>query len=553
MPNLDLTASELRDALVEGKIDGLSVFTPLEIQYTIPLEDERFEPLPNLVKKALGSRKNNIEGEARNSSKLFSELTKLLKPHRLTVIDYIQGEKPLPEGVNLSQDIESLLYNSDFGINKPLVKTIKFVSSISQKSDPEGVLAGNDTVSCMPFGDGKNTVYTFNPNTSQFVVRVILGDGKERTIAQSVLTKDMDIKTPVSKVFSILQQERDSLENISLSDILPADILATAPVYAACDNIEVAPNYSNERYQRFIEAIYRDFFTEYLSRYAETERLNTNKVPIGKGFTGSLKLPLVSNTFAPQAPVSYSDKMGDIVYMLDLESSQEMDLILEKEVHETKVERQKEPPLPKIKGLEYLTFEDSLKVAYIEGQAYSDNTSLMQFLSNMENGLIAKDINNVAKERPNMSLKYADETGRMRGYILAWEGRLSDENVETLNGSSTDENIEDIENNNEIYNTFFNKPCIYISDIATDLENTMAGGRLIKGFIQLYKQNYLDKGTPMPIFAQARESTSYKIVKNQLDRLGKDAGLSFELIELPTYTEGQDTMHPIIIRPVSIQ
>ena len=71
----------------------------------------------------------------------------------------------------------------------------------------------------------------------------------------------------------------------------------------------------------------------------------------------------------------------------------------------------------------------------------------------------------------------------------------------------------------------------------------------IQGFVELYKQNYLDKGNAMPIFAQARESTSYEIVKRQLERLGTDTSYDFELIELPTYEEGKDVMHPIIIRP----
>ncbi len=528
MPNLDLTAPELRDALVEGKMDRLSAFTPLEIRYTIPLEDVKSEPLPGLVYKALGSKKNEVEGLARNSRKLFSELDRLLKPHGLSVTQFIKGVS-LPEGANLSKEIEALLYDRDFGMERPIVKTREFVARISLKSDPEGAIAGDDTVNCMPFGDGKNTLYTFNPNTAQFVIRVVKDDGKERTIAQSVLTKDMDIKRLVPDVISDLQQE-----GVHLKDILPADILTAAPVYAACDNVEVAPNYSDERHQQIIEAIFRDFFREYMSRFAKTEGLNSTKVPIGEGFTDALsQLPTETNTFAPQAPVSYSDKTGEDVYILDLGSNKGMDLILQKQVRETKFERQTEPPLPKIKGLGYLTFEDTLKVAYLEGKAYSDNKSLMQYLFNIENGLIAKDINNAAKDRPNMCLKYTDEDGRMRGYMLAWEGRISDENVEYY------------------AEEFFNEPCVYIIDLATDLESLMAGGRLIQGFVELYKQNYLDKGNLIPIFAQARETTSYKIVKRQLDKLGKEAGFSFELIELPTYNVGEDTMHPIIIRPVS--
>ena len=211
MPNLDLAASELRDALVEGKMDGLSAFTPLEIHYTIPVEEIKQESLPDLVSIALGSNKKGIEGLARNSKKLFSELGKLFKPYGLSVVSYLQ-DKILPEEVDLSHQIDALLYDRNFGMERPPVKTREFVARISRKSDPEGAIAGDDTVNCMPFGDGKNTVYTFNPNTAQFVVRLVKGDGKERTIAQSVLTKDMDVKVPIPDLVAKLQQEGEHLE-----------------------------------------------------------------------------------------------------------------------------------------------------------------------------------------------------------------------------------------------------------------------------------------------------------------------------------------------------
>jgi hypothetical protein len=216
-----------------------------------------------------------------------------------------------------------------------------------------------------------------------------------------------------------------------------------------------------------------------------------------------------------------------------LASSAGRNLIWQREVKELPVEKRKEPPLPNIKGLRYLTFEDALKTGYLEGTGYRDDQEWISGLANMENGLIAKDINNAAKNRPNMSLKYVDETGRMRGYVLAWEGRLSEEHVQRHAAE------------------LFGQPCIYISDIATDRDNRLAGGKLIQGFVELYKQNYLNQGRTIPIFAQARESTTYQIIKKQLDKLGKEAGFHVELLELPPYKVGHDTMHPIIIRPVA--
>ena len=83
---------------------------------------------------------------------------------------------------------------------------------------------------------------------------------------------------------------------------------------------------------------------------------------------------------------------------------------------------------------------------------------MMAYLHNMENGLIAKDINNNFKKRKNLSLKYENEQGKILGYLFAYEG-------------------EDNEN-----------PIIYITDLAADPESKMAGGRLINEFLKLYKK-----------------------------------------------------------------
>ena len=60
------------------------------------------------------------------------------------------------------------------------------------------MLAGSDTNCCMSFGSGKNNIYNFNPNCAIFTVQESKADGSYRTIAQSVLTLDLDIKTAVS-------------------------------------------------------------------------------------------------------------------------------------------------------------------------------------------------------------------------------------------------------------------------------------------------------------------------------------------------------------------
>lgn len=519
IPNLDLTAEQLRDALVEGKIDQLQVFTPLAIRYEILKDNEKYPPTSEMIREALGSKKNNVEGKAKNSQKLFGELKKAFKQHGLDLQPYLgmTEEQYLPEPLN--QQIRELCYNPVFGMAKP--ETTTFIAKINRKSDPNSVLAGNDTACCMPFGSGKNNVYMFNPDTSLFTLQIETSDGKLRTITQSVLTKDADIKKTIPEVIEQLKKQGEHL-----TEIIPEAILSEAPRYLAADNVEVAPNYRGEEYSQIIALIYRDFFKEYMNRYAKQQNLNPESVPVGKGYSDSLvHLPEKPNTFAPLAPVGYSDKTHPTVYELNLTGELPH---VEKEILESApLPATASVPVPEIRGVEYLDFQDTLATAYLEGKAYSDNESLVVYLHNIENGLIAKDINNTTKDRPNMSLKYVDDQGKMRGYLLAYEGKITDAGAGPLIGERA----------------------LYISDLASDQQSRRAGGSLIKAFAALYKQNYLAKDNYLPLYVQARETTSYRIIQRQIEGISQDLGIEIELEELPTYQAGEDTMHPVIIRP----
>ncbi|MEZ4179949.1 MAG: hypothetical protein R3B41_00300 [Candidatus Doudnabacteria bacterium] len=439
IPHLDLNASELVDAYVEGSYDNLQVFNPMEIRY---------------------------------------------------VID-INGRKET------------------------------MVARINKKSDPDGALAGNDTACCMPFGSGKNTVYMFNPNTALFTLQIEKGGGSRRTIAQSVLTKDTDVKISVPEIIEKMQDF-----DTHLNEVASENILKEQESILACDNVEVAKNYTKEEHTDAIEDIYRDFFTEYLNRYGERQNFNTEKVVIGMGYSDSLThLPEEKNTFVPKAPVGYSDKTGKNVYRLDLiqdkkEEQLEPKAFISKTITDYERDHDEQKDLDLGRGIDLLTFEDSLPVAYLEGKIYKDNESLMVYLHNIENGLIAKDVNNEAKGRPNMSLKYTDEKGYMRGYIFAYEGKLNS-----------------------------GERGIYITDLAADSTSKLGGRRLIKAFAKRYKKEYLDKGNLIPIYAEARDSTSYRIINKQLERIGQDLGIEIEIEKTGEHYEGDDLMHDVYLRP----
>ena len=528
-PNLDLTAEELRDALVEGDYDKLQSFKPLEITYKISRQESKYEgkPVHELIVLALGKRKEGVKGLAQNSPKMFSELTNLFKQNRLQLLDYLKSDKPdqylsghlgPEETEELKQKMADSLFDKSFGLAEGR-GTEEYRAKINQKSDPDGVVAGNDTACCMPFGSGKNNVYTFNPICSLFTIQRKTAENVWRTVAQSVMTKDKEIKENIADLVEKLQGE-----GVKMHEVVDEEVLRDKPSVITADNIEVAQNFKdNARKDEIIKAIYLNFFKEYVKRFGGEEKLDNSQLIIGQGFTDALNnLRQVDNTFVPEAPVGYSDNLHRQAYKLDLTEAEDSRMVLNRKVNAKNIrpaENQREASLPR--GVSQLTFHDSLPVAYIEGKAYHENESLMEYLHNMENALIAKDVNNTAKGRPNMSIKYQDSQGKVRGYLLAYEGRASGKEGENV---------------------------VYVSDLASD-GTARAGGSLILGFTQLYKENYLDKNRPVPILAQLREKTSYQIITKQLDKLSQGTGVKFVMEEIGSEEVGGDTMHVVMIRP----
>ena len=521
IPNLDLTAEQLRDSLVEGDLDKLQAFRPLEIHYEIPKNPPL--GLRTSMRRALGKRENGkvVGNESPEPQKLFGRMNGVLKQNGLNLVRYLGGEQiPEAKRAKVEEQLFAVLYDGKIGIKKPEVETVKVIAKMNLKSNPDGILAGNDTACCMPFGSGKNNVYMFNPATSVFTLQVENNDGTRRTIAQSLMTRDKDIKTNIAEVVEEMQKG-----GTKMIDIVSDEVLLEDNGYASADNVEVAPNYKTNEWRRLMSNVYSDFFHEYMKRYAKSDNFHADHVPIGQGYSDALTdLPKKPNTFAPEAPVGYSDKLHDEVFVLDVknEYGDEYKQIFE----HAKPEHGPDLEIT-VRGVDHLDFTDTLPIAYLEGKAYSDNESLMAYLHNMENALIAKDINNAAKGRPNMSFKYTDENGKVRGYLLAYEGTLDNSSVDELDG----------------------KPVIYIADLASDRENVRAGGSLIKAFVEQYKREYLEKGNMVPVFMEAREQTSYRIVKRQIERISKDLDIELIVEELPTYQSGGDTMHPVVIRP----
>jgi hypothetical protein len=519
------------EALVTGELDQIQALGALEIIYSFDKggkrgggEERQFSFLTK-VKREIGSRK-----EKTGNSKLFSSIKKYLREQNLTfeMEDVFNDEEMMRtlEG-SLTREqkemIEFLLQQYPNKILKMrevnLTPKIFYRARVNLKSDPKAVVAGDDTTCCMPFGSGKNNVYTFNPNCVLFTVEKQKHDGNWRTVAQSVLTLDADIGINVVEASKTFVREN----RLEASGLVAAEVKkVSAPKIVTADNIELAPNARNKIDFNNVTDIYCDFFARYLKTFGQANytgvKLDGERVIVGRRLSDCADYPKVVNTYLPLAPVSYSDNLTAEAMRL---TPKELPLESNLKVEEIR-------PLTEIKtgeslgaGITPLTYQDTLAVAQLELKAYDNNQGLIEGLSALENALIAKDINNVDKKRPNLCLKYVDELGEMQGYLLAYEGK-----------SDVGESV------------------IYVRDLAADKENSrLAGGKLIFAFAKLYQREYLAKGKLTPLLAQARKTTSYPIVIKHFWNWSKSLGIGFRVEELGHKCSSGETLREIMLRP----
>ncbi len=522
IPHLGLTAEELRDGLVEGDFDRMQRFRPLEVRYKIPRPGAELPPAGRheRIRAGYAELERRNTGDKRGGGenrKAFAQLNRLLQPLGTDLKTYLAAQGDAPDAaLDAMEDVMKKYLPQQFA-----VETDELIVKVNLKSDPIGILAGNDTECCMKFGtvNGKNNIYMYNPGDAVLTMQLVRKDGK-RTIAQSLLTEDMDIGLPIPEV------QKQLLTGKPLTEILPDAKLNDALGYMSGDNVQVAPNYKQEPYLSLIRKVFADFTFEYLQRYGDTDNLTKDKVPVGTMYSAAHETGNALNTFSPMVPLSYSDKTGPQVCMVTPEK-------LVEDRHKTVIEHAK-PDNPTLRpiataGVSHLVPKDTIPTAYLEERIYHDNATLVMHLHNIENGLIGVGANNIRKDKPHLCFKCRDKTGRMTGYMIAYEGVLSNEHAKV----GVDSELE-------------GKPAVYIADMAG--EGRVAGAALTQEFIAQYSTEYLAKGVMMPIYAETRESTSYRTMLSRLKR-SAPKGVLFDLREFPTYKAGKDTMHPIIIVP----
>jgi len=87
---VDLSAAELRDALVDGSLDRIQTFKPMEIIYSVDQSAKLSVELDfySELKKQIGSRQDGNQNK-----KLFYEVKKILKAHNIELLEYIINKR----------------------------------------------------------------------------------------------------------------------------------------------------------------------------------------------------------------------------------------------------------------------------------------------------------------------------------------------------------------------------------------------------------------------------------------------------------------------------
>lgn len=535
-PHLDLNAFDLRDALVDGTMDKLQFFPPAEVNYKIE-EDLGELQILDILKRSLTKGSPDL---AENPKLLYFRINQFLKSITTEVNLDVKDLFGIELGSETSgnkqywrkqvfgkykKDLLDIIFKKDFkqGEKKYKIrferKFAEYRVRVQKKSSVEGILTGDDLVNCMPFGSGKNNNYMYNLGCAMLTVEKKMGNGNYRTVSGSVIAKAEDIKLSIPRLIqSARQSER-------LSEIIPCDISRNEEGVLLKDNIEVAPNFKNPESECALEKVLEDFSFKYLDLVSTSLQINNDRFLVGTGYN-DLQMPSfvrVENTYFPYVPYAYSDNYGGESFQVT--RTTDMTKLNESVRFVPNPQRKKEVTISN-RNVKYLDAVDSLKVSYLEGKIYADNTELLQHIHRLTNEITGSLINNELKNRPNLSLKSVNDNGDLTGYMIAYEGVLNKDSEEKF-------------------------PVIYISDFAVDkTKDKSAGAKILGEFMHLIEENYFKKGIKIPFKFRAREKTSYQLAKKMVDTLSRKYQIQYKLTVLSEQMEGDDKMYEVEILPI---
>jgi hypothetical protein len=278
-----------------------------------------------------------------------------------------------------------------------------------------------------------------------------------------------------------------------------------------------------------LEAAYRYFFREYVAAYGAARRWCDRAVLFDQEVQSlGLSVMQEENVFFPLIPLTNPVRARGSVFSLPLAmSTQPQELRIIESLTSTGAARPATTMnISPIQGVSPVLPCDLAPISYLRSQGGElfDSLACSSYFRSL--GFI--DINNLLKGRSNLSFKYV-LNGRYCGFLLAYEGRLEGGiGLERLDQS----------------------PVVYLAEFVADGERAPAcAARLTGAFIDAYKRAYLDKGILMPIYTEARESTSYRLIQDHLARITSKLNLSYHLHIASSRRVGNDRMYCCLITP----
>jgi hypothetical protein len=489
-----MTAAEARDALTEGVLDAIREFPTHEKVFRIDANGENVETDSRLKIEALrgiGKRKMGIPGKAQSPNKLFAELQGFGKQFGINILQWLERDDYYTFSEEQCQELSKIIFGES-GLPFPESHLVRV--RIGRKDDPDVLAAVNDAAGCMPFGDAKNTAYTWNPNCSYLVVERQSADGKWRTMAQSVVMKSYETNIPTARIKARFRDD----DFISTADI---KVQAALPVLA-CDNIEPAPSEAASNL-KVIEGAYRHFLPDYLRLYGDQIGTDTTKAIIGKEDfnTGrpAWRFDSTNNSYLPAAPIPYSDNCGKKSYVIHTGEKRE--------------NLARDGVLP-------VSVSDCLPLAVLEAKIYKENEGLVIGPAAIYNTIVAQQIQAEVHGDPRLSFVLREKNAVL-GYILAG-----------LDRSRTDEGE------------------VYITDLAVDQSKGLAtaryANRILNTFLEAFISHYPETVLPV-IVAELRTKTSYHLVKQQINTFAANRGLTAHMQETGLDHVGGEALHSVRI------
>lgn len=514
----------LRDALVRGTLDRLQAFPPMRVELTLPLLDSC-----SAFKLAVGSQGMG-NGRARQPKKLYQAVRNELTNHGVSIDDFLAAI-PLPPAAE--QPIHALLYSPTLGM--PL-ETRELIVELHRKSDPLAVLSGNDADNCMAYGSGKSGVYAFNPSVCYLTVRLKNQDGRLRTVAQSVLSKDGLGTKSVPDLLAAAEKALREQKTVDLTKLLDPRDVHYPMSFLAIDNVEVAKNYRDVETISLIERAYQSFFTSYIERFATELNLNPKLIPIGmEGNENSAfrDAPRIRNRFFPHSPMAYSDKVGPQVMVL---RPNRKPLAVGETVTVTPIPGRERYHGASAAGVRPIHVDDIPALARLEQLVYGADSEFCLAPDNLQNHVIGEAIAREHTGLPPLALQYRDARGTMMGYLLAYQGAFTPADVDS-----------------RIRNLGIRKagdPMVFISHIVRDPASHVAAARLMLDFGRRYGEAYgSTPDTAPPVYAELRGKTSYGLLSHLQRAAAEHHGIAFHVQEFPGFELDGEPVIPVLLTP----